>query len=59
MYLHEYQPRLGDDPRTELSHDCLDAVKTKNNLKRSRVAVIGAGFAGLMAARWLARMAST
>lgn len=55
MYLHEYQSRLGDDPRTEFSHDCLDAVKTKNSLKRSRVAVIGAGFAGLMAARWLGK----
>ena len=57
MYIREYQTRLGDAPRPELpfsfSPECQAEVRRKNKQKQVRVAVIGSGFAGLMAARWL------
>ena len=57
MYIREYETRLGDAPRPELpfsfSPDCQDLVKRKNKQMQLRVAVVGGGFGGLMAARWL------
>ena len=57
MYIREYETRLGDalrpEPSLSFSQECQDLVKRKNGQKQVRVAVIGSGFAGLMAARWL------
>ena len=57
MYIREYETRLGDAPRPEspfsFSPDCQDLVKRKNKQMQLRVAVVGGGFGGLMAARWL------
>jgi monoamine oxidase len=57
VYICEYQTRLGDAPRPEspfsFSPECQAQVRRKNRQKQVRVAVIGGGFAGLMAARWL------
>jgi len=57
VYIREYQTTLGDAPRPEspfsFSPECQAEVRRKNKQKQVRVAVIGSGFAGLMAARWL------
>jgi monoamine oxidase len=54
MYIREYETTIGDAPRPQLSlsfsQDCQDLVKRKNVQKKSRVAVVGGGLAGLMAA---------
>jgi monoamine oxidase len=57
MYIREHETTLGDAPRLELpfsfSPECQALVRRKNGQKQSRVAVVGGGLAGLMAARWL------
>src|SRR6185295_13622586 len=56
MYLREYQSTLGDAAKPEsfsFSQDSQDLVRRKNKQKQLRVAVVGGGFGGLMAARWL------
>jgi monoamine oxidase len=59
MYIREYETTIGDalPPPLSLSfsQDCQDLVKKKNRLKKDRVAVVGGGLAGLMAARWLGK----
>src|SRR5262245_46724184 len=56
MYFREYETRLGDgEPPLafSFSQQCADAAKKQNGQKRASVAVVGGGFGGLMAAKWL------
>lgn len=57
MYIREYETTLGEpflsQSPSSFSLECQDLVKRRNAQEQSRVAVVGAGFAGLMAARWL------
>jgi monoamine oxidase len=57
MYLREYASSIGVAPQPQLSQpfsrECQKLVRRRNALKKSRVAVVGGGLAGLMAARWL------
>lgn len=57
MYIREYETKIGEilQPQLSLSFPqaCQDLVRKKNLLKKGRVAVVGGGLAGLMAARWL------
>lgn len=57
MYIHQYETTIGAAPSPPSSslrwQDCQNRVKKKNAEKKSRVAVVGSGLAGLMAARWL------
>ena len=53
MYIRKDDTRLGDATPSPFSQDCQDQVRRKNAEKRRRVAVVGGGFAGLMAARSL------
>lgn len=54
MYIGEYETNIGDALRPQLSssfsQNCQDLVRRKNAQKKSRVAVVGGGLAGLMAA---------
>ena len=57
MYIRQYETTLGDPFLSEsppsFSLECQELVKRRNAQKQIRVAVVGGGFAGLMAARWL------
>jgi hypothetical protein len=57
MYIREYETTSGDTFLSEsppsFSLECQELVKRRNAQKQIRVAVVGGGFAGLMAARWL------
>jgi len=57
MYIREYEMNMGDSPQPQsslsFSQECQDMVKIKNARKKIRVAIVGGGLAGLMAARRL------
>src|SRR5215831_19144599 len=57
MYIREYETKIGDSPQSQsslsFSQACQDLVRTKNARKKIRVAVVGGGLGGLMAARRL------
>ena len=57
MYVCENETTLSDTFLSESApsfpQECWDLVRKRNGQKQTRVAVVGGGFAGLMAARWL------